>query len=106
MRTTDLRIFAESMCMKLRSNDTSGLLAKPRVDDAVFAEAMRPFAIDDGAHLAVAVSGGPDSMALLRLLQRWAEPRRIALTAVTVDHCLRSASAREAEQVSAWCAAL
>ncbi|WP_426169909.1 tRNA lysidine(34) synthetase TilS [Sandarakinorhabdus sp. DWP1-3-1] len=60
----------------------------------------RPLA--DSERLALAVSGGPDSMALLHLAA--AEfPERIA--ALTVDHGLRPASADEAAMVSGWCAA-
>ena len=77
-----------------------------RVSDADFAAAMAPFAIPDASHLAVAVSGGADSTALLRLLQLWAAPRHVRLTALTVDHCLRAAAADEVRQVAQWCAAL
>lgn len=57
--------------------------------------------------LLVAVSGGPDSVALLALLAEWArEPGRPALHAATVDHGLRAASAAEAEDVAALCAQL
>jgi tRNA(Ile)-lysidine synthase len=60
------------------------------------------------ARVAVAVSGGSDSMALLRLVQAWQQssqgPRDIY--ALTVDHGLRSESAAEAQQVAQWCAAL
>jgi tRNA(Ile)-lysidine synthase len=55
-------------------------------------------------HIALAVSGGSDSMALLRLAARWAGKRR--LTVLTVDHGLRPGSAEEAEQVCRWAAAL
>jgi tRNA(Ile)-lysidine synthase len=58
------------------------------------------------SRIAVAVSGGPDSMALLRLAARWAKERRVELHALTVDHRLRAESAAEAKQVAAWCAAL
>jgi len=56
--------------------------------------------------VAVAVSGGPDSIALLLLLQPWARARNITLHAITVDHRLRADSAPECEQVARWCEAL
>lgn len=56
---------------------------------------------DPAARFGVAVSGGPDSMALLLLAAR-AFPGRVA--AVTVDHQLRAASADEAAMVGDWCA--
>lgn len=56
------------------------------------------------ARLLVAVSGGPDSVALLVLLAEWARaPGRPALHAATVDHGLRPASAGEASVVAALC---
>jgi tRNA(Ile)-lysidine synthase len=57
------------------------------------------------ASVAVAVSGGPDSMALLLLAQGWAEKAGLTLQALTVDHRLRPESAAEARQVAAWCGA-
>ncbi len=58
--------------------------------------------------VAVAVSGGSDSMALLHLLARWSRTLRgpKELFALTVDHGLRNGSDMEAEQVRQWCAAL
>lgn len=51
---------------------------------------------------ALAISGGSDSMALALLVQDWARPRNIPITALTVDHGLRPNSRSEAEQVAEW----
>ncbi|MEP6826844.1 MAG: tRNA lysidine(34) synthetase TilS [Aestuariivirga sp.] len=51
---------------------------------------------------AIAVSGGGDSMALLRL----AHAMRKDFVALTVDHALRQSSAAEARKVKRWCKAL
>jgi tRNA(Ile)-lysidine synthase len=58
--------------------------------------------------LALAVSGGRDSMALLRLVARWAgeSEGRPEIAALTVDHGLRAGSSAEAAEVARWCAAL
>ncbi len=53
-----------------------------------------------GERVALAVSGGPDSMAMLALAHA-AFPGQVA--AATVDHRLRGESAAEAEMVAAWC---
>lgn len=55
-----------------------------------------------GGRLAVAVSGGPDSMALLWLLSRAAADGNFNLFAYTVDHGLRPESAAEAQAVQDW----
>lgn len=60
--------------------------------------------------IAVAVSGGADSMALLFMLARWRDGLEKAhgstqaphLQALTVDHGLRAAAAKEARQVGRW----
>jgi tRNA(Ile)-lysidine synthase len=58
--------------------------------------------------LVLAVSGGPDSVALMWLAARWrcALSRGPRLLAVTVDHGLRAESAREARDVKRLAAAL
>jgi tRNA(Ile)-lysidine synthase len=69
-----------------------------------FAALMAPFApFEPQRHLAVAVSGGGDSMALALLAHDWAAARGGRITALTVDHGLRAAAATEAAQVAAWC---
>lgn len=55
-------------------------------------------------HLAVGVSGGPDSLALMLLLAEWIAARGGKLTALTVDHDLRPDSAAEAMRVAQWAA--
>ncbi len=56
----------------------------------------------------LAVSGGPDSVALLWLMARWRRARKTgpALHAVTVDHGLRKESAAEARAVARLAATL
>ena len=53
--------------------------------------------------IAIAVSGGGDSMALLHLFARWSAQTGHPIAAVTVDHGLRAESRHEAEQVAAFC---
>ncbi len=55
--------------------------------------------------LAVAVSGGADSMALACLAQDWAGSHGGSIQALTVDHGLRKESRAEARQVGRWLAA-
>jgi tRNA(Ile)-lysidine synthase len=57
--------------------------------------------------LLVAVSGGPDSTALLLMADDWARRRgRTRIEAATVDHGLRPESGQEAKAVAALCARL
>ena len=68
-----------------------------------FAALMEPFGpFEDRPRLAVAVSGGADSLALALLAADWARMRGGEAVAVTVDHGLRPDSATEAAQVGAW----
>lgn len=54
--------------------------------------------------VAVAVSGGADSLCLALLAHDWARQRGGEAVALTVDHGLRVESAAEAEQVGRWLA--
>lgn len=54
--------------------------------------------------VAVGVSGGADSLALVLLLRDWAAARGGSVLALTIDHRLRPESGAEAEQVAAWMA--
>ena len=71
--------------------DGGAALTAPEVR-ALFAD------LADHAVLILAVSGGPDSTALLLLAARWREARKRGpkLVAVTVDHGLRPEGRREA----------
>lgn len=63
-------------------------------------DAVGPF--DASPCVAVATSGGADSVALCLLMHQWAEDRNGKCHALVVDHGLRSDSAREAVQVADW----
>ena len=75
----------------------------PAIGKDQFAALMQPLGpFEKAPNLAVAVSGGADSMALALLAHAWAQQRGGAITALTVDHGLRRAAAGEARQVRAW----
>ncbi len=78
-------------------------MTRPALDADEFARLAEPLAPE--RRLAVGVSGGPDSMALLCLAEDWCRRSSRSLTALTVDHGLRAESANEAGQVAAWAAA-
>ncbi len=52
--------------------------------------------------VAVAVSGGPDSLALTIVADRWTRRRGGRIAALIVDHRLRPESAAEVEKVARW----
>jgi len=67
---------------------------------AAFAAALGSFGpFESAPQLAVAVSGGADSLALVLLAHAWARARGGSVTALTVDHRLRPESAAEAARV-------
>jgi tRNA(Ile)-lysidine synthase len=64
---------------------------------------LGPF--EPSPRLAVAVSGGADSMALALLADGWARRRGGQIVGLIVDHRLRAESKKEARQVAGWLAA-
>lgn len=60
------------------------------------------FPFENQPTIAVATSGGPDSLALCLLLNQWVIQKDGKLISLTVDHNLRSNSTREAQQVNQW----
>ncbi len=84
------------------SGDHQGLMtAKQPLTPEDFAAALAAIDVGAAQKIAVAVSGGGDSMALALLLQDWAKPRGVELRAFTVDHRLRPEAADEARHVHA-----
>ena len=78
----------------------------PPLDERAFAALMQPLGpFEPAPRIAVAVSGGPDSLALCLLADRWARARGGTVAALTVDHGLRAESGAEAAQVRRWLAA-
>ena len=67
--------------------------ATPLDPEAIFAS------LEGARGLLLAVSGGPDSMALLGLADRWRKGCATKMAVATVDHGLRSGSRAEAEAV-------
>ncbi|WP_281300982.1 MULTISPECIES: tRNA lysidine(34) synthetase TilS [unclassified Iodidimonas] len=82
------------------------------LSDAEFAGLMAGFEADRALSqpmrqgVAVGLSGGADSMALMALMARWAAARAIPVRAMSVDHGLRHGSAGELHIVAEQMAAL
>ena len=71
---------------------------------ASFTANIKP--LRDAKRIVIAVSGGRDSMALAVLAAQYAREHAVQILALSVDHGLREASAREAEQTAQWCRGL
>ncbi|MEE8213792.1 MAG: tRNA lysidine(34) synthetase TilS, partial [Alphaproteobacteria bacterium] len=78
----------------------------PLSDDAFerMMDGLGPF--EARPHVAVAVSGGADSLCLTVLANRWAERRGGDITALTVDHGLRPEAGEETRRLGLWLDAL
>ncbi len=72
----------------------------------MLSDRLRWSLIPPGCRVLVAVSGGPDSLALLHLLWVWGKAHDLSgVVAAHLDHTFRGAeSAAEAAWVAAWCA--
>jgi tRNA(Ile)-lysidine synthase len=91
---------------RLRDDDHVERLTVNETDvDHLFGEALAPF-----GRAVLAVSGGPDSVALMTLVSRWNRSgrgsRHLIIDVATVDHGLRAESAREADWVAEQAKAL
>jgi tRNA(Ile)-lysidine synthase len=84
---------------------TSGSAAEPLTlgEFSGFLAALGNF--ESPPFLAVAVSGGPDSVALAILADRWARERDGEICALSVDHRLRAESGEEIRRLGAWLSA-
>ncbi|MDR2682132.1 MAG: tRNA lysidine(34) synthetase TilS [Holosporaceae bacterium] len=71
--------------------------------DFLVDQTAKTYDILESRKICVAVSGGPDSLALLILAQAWGYKRNRDVVCVTVDHGLRLESANEAEFVRDFC---
>lgn len=76
------------------------------IDTAAFDAAISACGLGDAPRVALAVSGGGDSMALAVLCAAALLPRGVALKAYTVDHGLRPEARGEAEQAGRQLATL
>ncbi len=82
-----------------RQPPITDLTPEPRPGTRTFSDLMArlgPF--EPQAHVAAAVSGGADSLALAVLLRDWARMQGFQVTALVVDHGLRDGAAAEARQ--------
>jgi len=80
---------------------TEASIRADSIPAAEFAALMAPLGpFEDNPRIAVAVSGGADSLALAVLLHDWAKARGGWTTALTVDHGLRTEAATEARFVA------
>ena len=87
--------------MAVTHNSTT---TQPPLSAEHFAHLMASYydVLNDCKHIAVAVSGGGDSMALAHLLYMWCNTNNKKLHILTVDHGLRAEAKEEALQVKKW----
>ena len=67
-----------------------------------FKELNKRFIHENNPVIAVAVSGGPDSIALIFLLKKWIAKKRGVLTALIINHRIRKDSFQESRKVKKY----
>jgi tRNA(Ile)-lysidine synthase len=98
---------ASSAADGLKSSTRPVAAPSPPADSALDTDPGHLFShLNDAKGIVVAVSGGPDSIALMHLLARWDLPSRPQIIVATVDHGLRPEAAEEAAFVSREAVAL
>ena len=107
MTSSDLTKQAAAFARRARPTASKSRIAPAApLGGGEFAAIMRAVGPWEAApHLAVAVSGGADSLALAHLAHEWADSRDGRVDALIVDHGLRPESALEAQQAAALLAA-
>lgn len=91
--------------MPASDTSPSGLKSKNPISADEFSSLMGNLSLGASAappKVAVGVSGGADSMALMLMVDQWAKSYGGSALGITIDHGLRDDSAKEADQVSGW----
>ncbi len=83
----------------------TGVSARPLSADELGWALHRLACFERAPFIAVGVSGGPDSLALAILSDRWARSRGGTICALTVDHRLRPESGAEIRRLAGWLSA-
>jgi tRNA(Ile)-lysidine synthase len=87
--------------MALNQNKNTGPLSDTEMNGLM--AGMGPF--EGNPHIAVAVSGGADSLALTVLCKAWVDMWGGTMSALSVDHGLRAGSGDEIEKLGRWLSA-
>ena len=68
----------------------------------IYLNLSKEFLFENNPFIAVAVSGGPDSMALIYLMKEWVKIKKGKVIALLVDHKLRVESYNECKQTQSY----
>ena len=100
-------IFPRTWLRACESADGCDYSSYPCVSEKEFEVLLEEIGgFEPSPRLAVAVSGGVDSMALLRLCHEWTRARNGLVIALTVNHYLRHESTQEVQKIKQWLMAL